>query len=188
MGNGPERQSFSAQGRGEAPTTTPNARGNLYADGYRHGGLGIIHGEPQHESDAERDLVSGSQNTVTRIIVAAVCDRRFFGAHRAPWHERLSRYFANLSKSYRRQESTSRSEATAIAPSGTCPGSGGRGSAHAEPKFNTTIRAGADTRFSVCVSRNPDLDNLKVQVPSGSQTATGGSLRQPRGGRNQADR
>jgi hypothetical protein len=39
--------------------------------------------------------------------------------------------------------------------------------------------AGADTRFSVCVSRNPDPDNLKIQPPSGSQTATGGSLRQP---------
>jgi hypothetical protein len=39
--------------------------------------------------------------------------------------------------------------------------------------------AGADTAFSVCVSRSPELDNLKVQVPSGSQTATSGSLRRP---------
>ena len=37
--------------------------------------------------------------------------------------------------------------------------------------------AGADTLLSVCVSRNTDLDNLKAQVPSESQTATGGSLR-----------
>ena len=41
--------------------------------------------------------------------------------------------------------------------------------------------AGADRWFSVCISRNLDLASLKVQVPSGSQTATGGSLRQPAG-------
>ncbi|MGD0223324.1 MAG: hypothetical protein ABSF71_13390 [Terriglobia bacterium] len=41
------------------------------------------------------------------------------------------------------------------------------------------LGGGADTRFSVCVPRNPDPDYLNVYVPSGSQTAKGGSLRQP---------
>jgi hypothetical protein len=31
--------------------------------------------------------------------------------------------------------------------------------------------AGADTRFSVCVSKDLNPDNLKVQAPSASQTA-----------------
>jgi hypothetical protein len=42
-----------------------------------------------------------------------------------------------------------------------------------------SAQVGAGTRFSVCVSRDPDLDNPKIRVPSGSQTATGGSLHQP---------
>ncbi len=46
--------------------------------------------------------------------------------------------------------------------------------------YGSVSKAGADTRFSVCVSHYPELDNLNVQVPSGSQTATGSSLRQPR--------
>jgi hypothetical protein len=43
--------------------------------------------------------------------------------------------------------------------------------------------AGADTRLSVCVSRNPALEDLKAEIPLRSQTAASGSPRQLVGGR-----